>query len=53
MIVGLNRVCFNEKNEALEYFKNSLFEKFRFDVSDILNKSRLLDVIKQKKIFDF
>ncbi|MEK6934746.1 MAG: hypothetical protein AABW46_02610 [Nanoarchaeota archaeon] len=41
------------KEKALEHFKKQLFDKFRLDISNNLRYSKLLDAIKQKKIFDF
>ncbi len=44
---------FNEKSKAIEFFKKKIFERFRFDVTETLSKSKLLDLIKQRKINDF
>ncbi len=44
---------FNDKNKAIEFFKKQIFEKFRLDISKMLKKSRLLEAIQQKKLFDF
>lgn len=44
---------FNDKNKAIGFFKKQIFEKFRLNVDKTLEHSRLLEAIKQKKIFDF
>lgn len=44
---------FDEKNKAIEFFKNQIFEKFRLEVSETLEHSKLLAAIKQKKLFEF
>ncbi|MBI2498861.1 hypothetical protein HYV88_01305 [Candidatus Woesearchaeota archaeon] len=44
---------FNDKNKAIEFFRKQIFDKFKLDISKTLEHSILLDVIKQKKIFDF
>ncbi|MEK6952627.1 MAG: hypothetical protein AABX29_06445 [Nanoarchaeota archaeon] len=44
---------FDDKNKAIEFFKKEIFEKFRFNIEEILKKSRLLEAIRQRKLFDF
>lgn len=44
---------FDEKTKAIEYFKKQIFDKFKLNVNDILKRSKLLDAIAQRRIFDF
>ena len=44
---------FNEKSQFINFFKTQVFNKFKFDTDNILLKSKLIEIMKQKRIFDY
>ena len=44
---------FDEREKALDYFKKQVFDRFQLPLDDTLKRSRLLDAIAQRRIFDF
>ncbi len=52
----LNNQCFifNNKEEMLKYGKNIIFNKLGFDISEMLQKSKIVNNVKeQKKLIEF
>ena len=47
-------IVFESKEKMLEYCKDIFFRFFKFDVSDVLNKSKLLNIVRdQRKLKEF